>query len=1186
MRDANILILDYKEDLIRWLDPELAEVEETTQKDACRKIKITYPYENEHITENSQLWYQQGNKIYIPELNGIASCLYVINTQYEIDFWEKNTITVEAEEVLTELNYDMLSFKSGSVINITEEKLDEWFGAFYDISGLDKLSSNKKQVSPEGIMSRMSLLRMIEEETGRVFVTSYENYNNNIKRELFLADPNKLRFVAETETLDLNYNLESLEFIKSEEDTYNAMCPVFNNTSNVVTAGEITTNPDTKINTAVVNKAEQRTESNPAQINNYLATLNNKLLEAGITDSAPTIVSNNVDGDELLKKWLDYEVQEGQEIPMIIQQDEEGNTVVKAKWNAPFEKAEGELYIKYIGINQTDYNAIKPYNPAKAPTMMKCGKENTSETLVEAIYNELATSLLNKMNPEYELKIQVKDIQDMLGDYNLGYHVHESLQVRVPNFNYYVPCRITETVKNLHYPGENTIKIETEVVSIFDMIPTKIASEDRLIGTNEIDTVYGGILTTDEGEPLEDKYVTIDIRLTNAYQEGTTDTVEQEVKEFDPVKNTYYISDIQIQNLEKQLRNKRIKEGNARGYFKIRDVEGQVYSIEADYARSLVFTRNNIYIINEEVYGGGGDKALGKGFFDETVEAHIYPNARELIKNEDSFEKHKKYYFSLTYETYMTDSPFAFKSDPYPNEFRKYHGIYGSMERQNGPTCLPASMSNATALVFAYRTEYELAQLMQTSKMGTQRAKAEQVMADLGFKVERYEATEANIRKYFHTPNSFVSLSVDAEKLGTDYYKGVYARNDVNGSHAILSTFWADYQGTLYLQVLDTNLPVGHPAAASSNNLTLDDTWIPWSVIEKGINASYINGTWVNKVSPLKPWFTLFTITDKLLGDIDDSLTASLVNTTFNPELYDYKFDFSIIRKAIMELMDYVCSSVLDVDIMTCSSSIDTSTGVTLDNVSMWWLRAMAYAGMYYYHGKQEKTTNHKIIEANKASDSMKYYKHFDKTVDKISEYDWFTPCRVTDIAYTTGYICSTLLFNLGVPYSYFDFTGGNNYVNLDKLGDTITDKAGTVNGSKALHYWIVNIDDIEDIVMISQRSRDSFQDTVFLTWGYSDELNAKATIKDSKYPVMLINTWENGTPKITYQNILGTGNSPGNQYNTTAEGAGNSVPYGVTTLANIKTWNEKVKEQLNEGDKGKALVISWFKEEQFKEET
>ncbi len=229
--ELNIIILDYKEKVVKWLNPNLCEIKETSKKDACRKIELTYPYEEEVITSEKTLWYEQGNKIYVPGINGIKSCLYVINTDYEIDFWKDNTVKLEAEEVITELNNDVVYFPENTLIEITQTQLDTWFGAYYDILGIDTLNSSRKQVSPSGIMTRMSLLRLIEEQTGRVFLTDYSNENNHIERSLYLANPEDTRFISKTDTLDLNFNLESLEFTKSEEDTYNAIAPIFSNSS-------------------------------------------------------------------------------------------------------------------------------------------------------------------------------------------------------------------------------------------------------------------------------------------------------------------------------------------------------------------------------------------------------------------------------------------------------------------------------------------------------------------------------------------------------------------------------------------------------------------------------------------------------------------------------------------------------------------------------------------------------------------------------------------------------------------------------------------------------------------------------------------------------------------------------------------------------------------------------------------
>ena len=156
----NLIVLHGDETLLTWLDVDKAKIIETNSKNSCRKIEITYPYENKIIQEDTDLWYEQGNKIFVPAQNGISACLYVINTEYEIDFWKENTITVTAEEVLCELNYDVISFKSNSNYKITSGQLEAWFGDYYEIGIIDAMTNNRKQITPEGVMTYMSLLRL------------------------------------------------------------------------------------------------------------------------------------------------------------------------------------------------------------------------------------------------------------------------------------------------------------------------------------------------------------------------------------------------------------------------------------------------------------------------------------------------------------------------------------------------------------------------------------------------------------------------------------------------------------------------------------------------------------------------------------------------------------------------------------------------------------------------------------------------------------------------------------------------------------------------------------------------------------------------------------------------------------------------------------------------------------------
>lgn len=1169
MNQLNIIILDYKEDTVKWLNPNVTEIIETSKKDACRKIELTYPYEEDVISEDSDVWYKQGNKIYVPGINGIKSCLYVINTEYEIDFWNKNTVKLEAEEVITELNYDVIYFEEGSVINITLEKLDEWFGSYYDITGMDTLSSNRKQITPEGVMTKMSLLRLIEEETGRIFITDYDNEENTIVRSLYLANPDSMRFVSQTATLDLNYNLESLEFKKSEENTYTALAPIFGNS--VTVNAEDVLEKGSKISSDIVANAELRTENrvnkqNILRLNEVYSSLEDSgvLVGSGLT----SVVQNN---EDIIQEWLDYEVMEGQEIPMILQEDEEGNIVSTATWSAPFEKSSGELYIKYNGFNQTEYTNVHPYNESKAPPQYKIGTENTNETIVEAIYNELALSLLNKLSPDYELEIEVKDIQQLLGLDSLGYQLHESLQVRVPNFNYFLPCRITETVKNLHNVGENKIRIETEVTSIYDLQQTAILSENRIISANDKGDVIGGKLVCGE-ENLPNQYVVMSIKLVKAYTETELEkksNVQQVIYPFDPVNETYVFSEQQISNLEKAMRNVLIKDGWVSLYkeYRLRDITGAVYSVPYDWAISIYNARNQIYSNNELYYGGLGTEGLGKGFFDDTVSVHYYPNAKQLHNAGNiTFTESKKYYASMFYdynnlirnqiETLLPNDPLDVP-------------VVTSSERQNGPTCLPASLSNVTSLLKDYHTEYELALLMGTTKEnGTYRSNANKIMKQLGFACEIVEVSLQNILDYVGL-GWYASVDVDASLLGSSYFGGIYEGEEPeNHAVTIIDWYWMGNTNTLKVSVLDPNIPVFNPLY--SNHLTPGvENWVDWSIIENAAAAYYENNTWYYRTGGTKH-MTIIHETEQNLSSVEEVTGSYVITQSFNPELKEYTFELSAVNTSIKKLMNTICNSNVDIDIMSSSTTITTATNTEIDNISMWWLRALSYAAMYYYQSHNEKTKDI-LLDANRDSDSMKYYNHFNRSIDVVGSYDWFSPCYPNNRDNIVGYICSTLLFNLGLAYSPMDFLPADGYTGLEQIGKKIVEKAG----STYLNAFTVPLTSENINKYLKKRAyHDSFMSTVCLVYAYDSTLDNIAALADDYYPLMLYN--KEGS-NIDYMNILSRGNSLTNRYNTLVSDATNYNPYGRTTITNILSWNNSISNYLQAGDKGTMLVISYY---------
>ena len=67
---------------------------------------------------------------------------------------------------------------------------------------------------------------------------------------------------------------------------------------------------------------------------------------------------------------------------------------------------------------------------------------------------------------------------------------------------------------------------------------------------------------------------------------------------------------------------------------------------------------------------------------------------------------------------------------------------------------------------------------------------------------------------------------------------------------------------------------------------------------------------------------------------------------------------------------------------------------------------------------------------------------------------------------------------------------------------------------------------------------------------------------------------FDNGN--VYYQNILGTGNSTSTGYDTLVSAATNN-PWSAVSIADMKLWHEDVSELLNDGDKGKVLVVSWY---------
>lgn len=130
-----------------------------------------------------------GNKIAILGDEHIKDCLYVINTHVKEDLFKENSFSFDMEEVLVELNNAPLvshtdfskncfltkTTNDELTVKVDWNSLNAWFGDYFNIGVVqDCLSDYASYIPFTGTMTRMSLLRLIEEETGNIFVTRYE----------------------------------------------------------------------------------------------------------------------------------------------------------------------------------------------------------------------------------------------------------------------------------------------------------------------------------------------------------------------------------------------------------------------------------------------------------------------------------------------------------------------------------------------------------------------------------------------------------------------------------------------------------------------------------------------------------------------------------------------------------------------------------------------------------------------------------------------------------------------------------------------------------------------------------------------------------------------------------------------------------------------------------------------------
>lgn len=474
---VDIIILSPNEEFITWLDSTTVNIEETSQSRTIREINIEHP-----LTENTKLkkWYHQGNKIWISGGNGLIPCLYVINQEYKINHWKKETVSLTAEEVLVELNnVELYSYTGSTEIKINREFLENVYGEYYTIGEIDTFVNNQNnKILPVGTMTLIELLRLIESETGMIFTTEYKKADdsNTIKRHLNLKQEESIG-INYSQPLIIGYNCDNVEVDVDETDTYRAIAPILT------------------------------------------------LSETGNSTTGTSSLTKK-DLANIISNYKSLSIKKGDKIPMIIEKEEQtdtsGNTkekeVITAYWYAPFNKKSGNLYVEddageYSNYNTTEANYNQIYSKkdsTSVKTVPKMGNVSTSEQNKYAIYNACARALLEKRYPDVEINVSVADLNLIMGKGN-SYNIYDSLFVKVPGYNKPIQAYITKTVKNPYDFGSNKITVSNAKIG------TKVTQQDTSIKMKDTTISKKGQLLNGtllcEGSPLPNEVVSISFKM-------------------------------------------------------------------------------------------------------------------------------------------------------------------------------------------------------------------------------------------------------------------------------------------------------------------------------------------------------------------------------------------------------------------------------------------------------------------------------------------------------------------------------------------------------------------------------------------------------------------------------------------------------------------------------------------------
>lgn len=429
-----VLILNKNEEPLFYLDSEKLDIEETSEMNELRSINFTYPLDSENIQKTRNI-FKIGNKIWIPGTNGLEACLYVISSSVKYDYWDKNYIEVSAEEVLVELNYvELFQQYSAETKTINEKFLNEQFSNYFNILKVEKCVGSQGNVALNGTMTKLELLRYIEEKTSNIFITSYEKDKNSniIHRYLSFVRPSTAG-KTHNKVIDLSFNAENIEFEVDESNTFRAIAPIFS-----------------------------------------------------LTTSTTGAEMSRTDLGKIIESWKNFAVKKGSIIPMIVEKNTDANgkitETITAKWAAPFKKQKGELFIRDDNSTGAEYETISSRKDLESPiTVPKIGTIETTETNINVIYNKCANTLITKRYPEVSMDVDLKDLEQITEN-NSGFDIYDKVYVKIPDYGKLIRASVEKIIKNPQLPGETQISLaNAEVGTKINQIATTIKAKNTTV---------------------------------------------------------------------------------------------------------------------------------------------------------------------------------------------------------------------------------------------------------------------------------------------------------------------------------------------------------------------------------------------------------------------------------------------------------------------------------------------------------------------------------------------------------------------------------------------------------------------------------------------------------------------------------------------------------------------------------